>query len=259
MFYLHICVCAEIFLEVNENNGIKREDHLTDKDSSEIQQNSVKLQNKGEKEKSTVTSKSPHNLQQTPNIIKMENKNNVKTPIVGSSVSLVVAPRSPSPKPEVQNEKKVPTPNSKVFKTTTTSPVTTPADSSDTTVPKNTGTVNKIHNVPRKPESVSPPPTKTKASGTSTLIPNSSPKMTLPDVPTASSSSDNPPKANLVPAAQSFGTSSENKPTTKPEENSTPFPPSHKPPKTMGLTVTTATKEASLLRQVQSCPNSLQR
>ncbi|KAI7794310.1 myosin light chain kinase 2-like, partial [Triplophysa rosa] len=181
-----------------------------------------------------------------------ENKNNIKTPVVApeSMVSQrLVAPRSPSPKPEVQNEKEVPTPNSKVTKMTTTSAHMTKAvASSDTIVPKHTGTVNKIQpqnpNVPKKTEPVSPPTTKM-ASGTNTLVPNISPKLTSP--------------ANLVPPAQSFGTLSENKPTKKIEEDSTLFPPSHKPPKTMGLTVTTATKEASFLRQVQSCPNSLQR
>lgn len=256
-----MCVRAGTLVEVNEINGMRREDHLTEKYSSEVKiQHEVKSQNKGVKEIPIVTSKSSNNLLQTQNIIQMENKNNIKTPII-APVSMVSkrsgAPRSPSPKPEVQNEKKVPTPNSEAAKMTLTSaPITKAAVSSDTIVPKpNIQPQN--HNVPKKIEPVSPPTTKM-ASGTSTRVPNISPKLTSPDVSTAASPIHTPSTANLVPPEQSFGTSSENKPTTK-IEDSTLFPPSHKPLKTVGLTVTTATKEASLLRQVQSCPNSLQR
>ncbi|XP_056588674.1 LOW QUALITY PROTEIN: myosin light chain kinase 2, skeletal/cardiac muscle [Triplophysa dalaica] len=247
-------------VEVNEINRMRREDHLTEKYSSEVKiQHEVKSQNTGEKEKPIVTSKSSNNLLQTQNIIQMENKNNIKTPIV-APVSMVskklVAPRSPSPKPEVQNEKKVLTPNSEAAKMTPTSaPITKTAVLSDTIVPKpNIQPQN--HNVPKKIEPVSPQ--QQKWHGTSTPVPNIASKMTSLDVSTAASPIHTPSTANLVPPAQSFGTSSENKPTTK-IENSTLFPPSHKPLKTVGLTVTTATKEASLLRQVQSCPNSLQR
>lgn len=256
-------VCAGILLEFNENNGIRRESNLTKKDSSEVKiQHEVKSQNKGEKE----TSKLSHDHQQTPDVIKMEHKNNIKTPTVAPPVSLVnqrlIAPRSPSPKPEVQIEKKVPPPNPKVTKMTTT-PVTAAVALSGTIVPKHFGAVNEIqpenHTIPKKTEPVFPKTTKT-ASGTSTVVINSSPKLTLPDVSTASSSpGHNPPKSNLVFPAQSFGKSPESTEKTKMAQHSTLFPPSHKPPKTMGLTVTTATKEASLLRQVQSCPNSLQR
>uniref|UniRef100_A0A671SCV3 Myosin light chain kinase 2, skeletal/cardiac muscle-like n=1 Tax=Sinocyclocheilus anshuiensis TaxID=1608454 RepID=A0A671SCV3_9TELE len=88
---------------------------------------------------------------------------------------------------------------------------------------------------------------------TAPLVPNNPPKLTLPD----STLIQTFPKTSLglpVATVQSSGKSSVNTPTTKmtTSQDATLLPPSHKPPKSMGLNVTTATKEAFTLRQVQS-------
>lgn len=260
-------ICVGILLEVNENNGIRREDYPSEKDSREVKaQDEDKLQKKGERDTATPKSNITHG--QAKNINKVENmntqptQNNIKMPTIAPSISVVTqslfAPRSPSPKPEVQNQKKVSPPNSKATITTSSSvSMTTPVASSDTVGLKHT----KLGNVNPSQKNNEPKTTRpvTTAPSVAILVPNISPKETCPKIPTPSSPSHNPPKSNLVPPVQSFGKSSKNVPTTKVGKDSTHFPPSHKPPKTMGLTVTTATKEASLLRQVHSCPNSLQR
>nr|XP_055044612.1 myosin light chain kinase 2, skeletal/cardiac muscle [Misgurnus anguillicaudatus]XP_055044613.1 myosin light chain kinase 2, skeletal/cardiac muscle [Misgurnus anguillicaudatus] len=259
----HAALEKGILLEVNENNGIRREDHLSEKDSTDVKaQHEVKLQKKGERvtPKSNITQHhgQTQNINKVENINTQPNQNNIKTPTIAPSISLVtqslLAPRSPSPKPEVQNQK-----NSKATTASSVS-MTTPVASSDTVVLKPTEVGNVIpsrkNNEPKTTGPVTPAtPQTTAAPSVAILVPNISPKET----PKPSSPSHYPPKSNLVPPVQSLGKPSENVPTTKVGKLSTHFPPSHKPPKTMGLTVTTATKEASLLRQVQSCPNSLQR
>ncbi|XP_065141506.1 myosin light chain kinase 2, skeletal/cardiac muscle [Paramisgurnus dabryanus] len=260
----HAALEKGILLEVNENNGIRREDHLSEKDSTEVKaQHEVKLQKKGERvtPKSNITQRhgQTQNINKVENINTQPNQNNIKkTPTIAPSISVVTqnlfAPRSPSPKPEVQNQKKVSPPNSEATTASSVS-MTTHVASSDTVVLKPTEVG--LHE-PKTTGPATPAPTTT-APSVAILVPNISPKETLPKIPTPSSPSHNPPKSNLVPPIQSSGKPSENIPRTKVGKVSTHFPPSHNPPKTMGLMVTTATKEASLLRQVQSCPNSLQR
>ncbi|XP_043080409.1 myosin light chain kinase 2, skeletal/cardiac muscle [Puntigrus tetrazona] len=228
-----------ILLKINENNGSIREDHQAKKDSVKVQQE-AKLQIKGEKETSTVTTKSEASCHQTQKMNKVENKNmppnqnNVPKPIMTASLVTQM-----SPKTETQDNRKVSPPNTKAKN------VVLP----DTIGPKHTEAVNVT--LPNQTIlKTTGPMAPTMPQCTASLVHNNTPKVPTDKIQKL-------PKTSLpVATAQSFGKSSLNKPTS---QDTTLFPASHKPQKTMGLNVTTATKEAFALRQVHSCPNSLQR
>ncbi|XP_050953449.1 myosin light chain kinase 2, skeletal/cardiac muscle [Labeo rohita] len=245
-----------ILLEMNENNGI-REDHQAKKDSTDIKvQHEPKLQIKGEKETSTG-----HQMQK---INKVENKNmppnqnDVLKPVIAASTVTQRTPSIAPPKTEAKEDKKVSLPNTKA-----PVPVTTAGVLPSTIVQKHTEAVKVTlpnHTIPKTTGLVAPAMPQCSAS----LVPKNPPKLTISEVPTDSTPVQTFPKTSLGPpvaTVQSSGKSSVNAPTTKitTSQEATLLPPSHKPPKTMGLNVTTATKEAFALRQVQSCPNSLQR
>ncbi|XP_051961082.1 myosin light chain kinase 3-like isoform X2 [Xyrauchen texanus] len=258
-----------LLLEVIESNKMRKEDHQTKRDSSEVKvQHEAK--NKGEREISTLKSKldiSHH--KQTQNMNEVENKNmppnqnDIKIPSVATSATMVtqklVTTTSIVPaKIEVQDDRKVEPPNSKIPKMTTTMSV--PVASSNTIKTEN-ATVLQNHIVPKTTGMVAPTAT-TMAPSMVTLVPNNSSKLTLSEVTTDSTPSHKPPKPSPVPpvtTTQSYGKSTLNTTTKMATSQETLPPPSHKPPKTIGLTVTTATKEASSLRQVHSCPYSLQK
>ncbi|XP_051515304.1 serine/threonine-protein kinase max-2-like isoform X2 [Myxocyprinus asiaticus] len=264
-----------LLLEVIESNTMRKEDHQTKRDSSEVKvQHEAK--NKGEREISALKPKldiSQHH-KQTQNTNKVENKNmppnrnDIKTPSVAPSATVVtqklVTTTSIVPtKTEVQDDRKVEPPNSKILKTTTAMSV--PVASSNTvglkTIKTENATVHQNHIVPKTTGLVAPTAA-TMAPSMVTLVPNNSSNLTLSEVTTDSMPSHKPPKPSPVPpvtTAQSYGKSTVNTTTKMATSQETLSPPSHKPPKTIGLTVTTATKEASFLRQVHSCPYSLQK
>lgn len=268
-----LCVCAGTLLEINENNGMRREDNQAKKDSTEVKvQLEPKLQIKRTREStSSVTSSSDlsQRHEQTQKMNKPENKNqgDILIPAASSMVASIAASLvtqrisgvSP-PKAEAQDDRKVSLTKTKAPKMTPASASVTTAVLPNTVGLKHTETVNVTlpnHSIPKTTGVVAPakPPS---------LVPNNPPKLTLIEAPTDSTQTQKLPKTTLVlPAAtpQSSGKSSINTPTTKMtmSQDAALFPPSHKPPKLVGLNVTTATKEASSLRQVHSCPNSLQR
>lgn len=253
-----LCICAGIFLQINENDGTIREDHQAKKDSTYVKvQQEPKLQIKGEKVTSTATPRSDLS-HQTQKRNKVENKNmppnqnDVPKPVIAVSVVTQRTPGIAPPKTEAQDDRKVSPPNTKapLF---VTKIVVLP----DTIGPKHTEAVNVTL----------PNQTVTKTTGlvapvmpqcTVSLVPNNP-----PNVPRDATPVQTFPQKSLGPpvaTAQISGKSSVNKPTTKSSsQDATLLPPSNKPPKTMGLNITTATKEAFALRQVHSCPNSLQR
>ncbi|XP_026092802.1 myosin light chain kinase 3 [Carassius auratus] len=249
-----------ILLEINENNGMRTEDHKPKKDSTEVKgQHEPKLQIKGERGTSTVSPRLDRSQHQTQKMNKAENKNmppnenDVLKPVIAASVvsqRSVIAP----PNKEAQDDRKTSPLNTKA-----PVPVTKARVLPNTIGPKQTETVNvtlPIHTIPKTAGLVAP----VMPQCTSSLVPNSPPKLTSPD----STPIQTFPKTSLglpVATAQSSGKSSLNTTTTKmtTSQDATLLPPSHKPPKTLGLNVTTATKEAFALRQVQSGPNSLQR
>uniref|UniRef100_A0A672N4T5 Probable WRKY transcription factor 19 n=1 Tax=Sinocyclocheilus grahami TaxID=75366 RepID=A0A672N4T5_SINGR len=175
------------------------------------------------------------------------NENDVLKSVIAASMvtqRIVIAP----PKKEAQDDRKTSQLNTKA-----PVPVTTTGVLPNTIGLKHTEAVNVTlpnRTVPKTAELVVP----AMPQCTAPLVPNNPPKLTLPD---------STPIQTFLPVAtvQSSGQSSVNTPTTKmtTSQDATLLPPSHKPPKSMGLNVTTATKEAFVLRQVQSCPNSLQR
>ncbi|XP_067303310.1 myosin light chain kinase 2, skeletal/cardiac muscle [Pseudorasbora parva] len=246
-----------ILLEVNEINGKRREHHQARKDSEVKVQNEPKLQIRGGRETPTATLRSQHHEQtQKMNTLEKKTQNDVLLPTVAASTGTKRNSAITPPKPEGQDDRKV-------SLTKTKSPKLTSASVPVTTGLKHTETVNAIlpnHNLPKTTGLGAPEMPPRMAS----LVPSNPPKLTLTEVPTDSTATQKVPKANVIlPAAtaQSSGKSSVNTPTTKmtTSQDATLFPPSHKPPKTVGLNVTTATQVASSLRQVQSCPNSLQR
>uniref|UniRef100_A0A672K4S3 Myosin light chain kinase 2, skeletal/cardiac muscle-like n=1 Tax=Sinocyclocheilus grahami TaxID=75366 RepID=A0A672K4S3_SINGR len=180
------------------------------------------------------------------------NQNDVSKLIIAASVVTQRTPGIAPLKTEAQDDRKVSPPNTK-----TPIPVTKIVVLPDTIGPKHTEAVNVTlpnHTVPKTTGLVAP----LMPQCTASLVPNNP-----PSVPTDATPIQTFPKTSLGPpvaTAQSSGKSSVNKPTTKTSsQDATLLPPSHKLPKTMGLNVTTATKEAFALRQVHSCPNSLQR
>uniref|UniRef100_A0A671MU25 non-specific serine/threonine protein kinase n=1 Tax=Sinocyclocheilus anshuiensis TaxID=1608454 RepID=A0A671MU25_9TELE len=180
------------------------------------------------------------------------NQNDVPKLVIAASVVTQRTPGIAPPKTEAQDDRKVSLPNTKA-----PIPVTKIVVLPDTIGPKHTEAVNVTlpnHTVPKTTGLVAP----LMPQCTASLVPNNP-----PSVPTDATPIQTFPKTSLGPpvaTAQSSGKSSVNKPTTKTSsQDATLLPPSHKPPKTMGLNVTTATKEAFALRQVHSCPNSLQR
>ncbi|XP_051518708.1 myosin light chain kinase 2, skeletal/cardiac muscle isoform X1 [Myxocyprinus asiaticus] len=223
-------------------------------------QHEAKLQNKGEREMSTLQPKldgSQHH-KKTQNMNRVENKNitlnqnDIKTqsvapPATMMTQKLVTTPSIASTKTEVQDDRKVSTPKTTVVTLSNTVALKT--------IKTENATVLQNYIVPKTTGLIAPTAT--------TMAPNYSPKMTLSEVTTDSTPSHKPPKPSLVSPvtiAQSFGKSTVNTTTTKMAKLLDTFLPlSHKSPKTMGLTVTTATKEASSLRQEHSCPNSLQK
>ncbi|XP_048035102.1 myosin light chain kinase 2, skeletal/cardiac muscle [Megalobrama amblycephala] len=250
-------------LEVNENNGMRREDNQAKKDSTEVKvQLEPKLQIKRTREStSSVTLNSQHH-EQTQKMNKPENKNqsDILMPVIAASMVTQRISGVAPPKAEAQDDRKVTLTKTKAPKMTSASVSVTTAVLPNTIGPKHTETVNVTlpnHTISKTTGVVAPakPPS---------LVPNNPPKLTLTEAPTDSTQTQKFPQTSLVlPAAtvQSSGKSSVNTPTTKmtTSQDATLFPPSHKPPKPVGLNVTTATKEASSLRQVHSCPNSLQR
>ncbi|KAL1250200.1 hypothetical protein QQF64_021205 [Cirrhinus molitorella] len=251
-----------ILLEINENNGTTREHHQAKKDSTHAKvQHELKLQSKEERGTSTVTPRADLSQHQTQKMNKVENKNmppnqnNVPKPVIAAPVVTQKTQSIAPPKRETQDDKKVSPPNTKAPVSVTTAGVLP-----NTNVKKHNEAVNVTlpnHTVAKTTGLVAPAIPQCTAS----LVPNNPPKLTTSEVPTDPTPF---PKASLGPpvaTAQSSGKSSVNAPTTKTttSQEATLLPPSHKPPKTMGLNVTTATKEAFALRQVQSCPNSLQR
>ncbi len=253
------CVCAGILLQINENNGTIREDHQAKKDSTYFKvQQEPKLQIKGEKETSTVTPRSDLSDHQTQKMNKVENKNmppnqnDVPKPVIAASVVTQRTPGIAPPKTEAQDNRKVSPPNTKA-PILVTKIVVLP----DTIRPKHTEAVNVTlpnQTILKTTGLVSP----VMPQCTALLVPNNP-----PNVPTDATPIQTFPKTSLGPlvaTAQISGKSSVNKPTTNmSSQDATLLLPSNKPPKTMGLNVTTATKEAFALRQVHSCPNSLQR
>lgn len=263
-----LCVCAGVLLEVNENNGMRREDNQARKDSTEVKvQHEPKLQIKGEREISTVPPRSNlsqcHEKTQKMNKLENKNQNDVLIPVIAASTVIQRTSAIAPPKSEAQDDRKVSLLKTKAPKMTSASVPVTTAVLPNTIRPKHTETVNVTlpnHTIPKMTGPVAPAMPPCMAS----LVPNNPPKLTLMEVPTDSTPIQKVPQTSLVlPAAtaQSSGKSSVNTPTTKmtTSQDATLFPPSHKPPKTVGLNVTTATKEAFSLRQVHSCPNSLQR
>jgi len=264
-FYIVYSVCAGVLLEVNENNGTRREHHQARKDSTEVKvQHEAKLQIKGEREIPPVPPRS--NLsqchEQTHKMTKLENKNqnDVPRPVIAASTVIQRTSGIAPPKSEAQDDRKVSLLKTKAPKMTSASVPVTTAVLPNTIGPKHTETLNVTlpnHTIPKM--------TGLSAPCVASSVPNNiPPKMTLMEVPTGSTTIQKVPQTSLVLTAateQSSGKSSVNVPTTKMtrSQDATLFPPSHKPPKTVGLNVTTATKEAFSLRQVHSCPNSLQR
>ncbi|XP_077074611.1 myosin light chain kinase 2, skeletal/cardiac muscle [Siphateles boraxobius] len=257
-----------VLLEVNENNGMRREDHQARKDSTEVKvQHEPKLQIKGEREISTVPPRlnlsQRHEQTQKMNNLENKNQNDILIPIIAASTVIQRTSGNAPPKSEAQDDWKVSLLKTKAPKMTTASVPVTTAVLPNTVRPKHTETVNVTlpnHTIPKMTELVAP----AMRPCTASLVPNNPPKLNLMEVPTDSSTIQKVPQTSLVlPAetAQSSGKSSVNTPTTKmtTSQDATLCPPSHKPPKTVCLNVTTATKEAFSLRQVHSCPNSLQR
>lgn len=246
---------AGTLLEVNENNGTRREGHQAKNDSTEVKaQHEPKIQIKGERETSTVTPRpdlSKHH-EQTQKMNKLENKNqsNVLIPVIAASTVTQRTSGIAPPNTKTQDERNTSLSKTKAPKMTSASVPVTTAVLPNTIGPKHAEKVNVTlpnHTVPMPP-------------CTPSLVPNNPPKLTLTEVHT--DSTQKVPKTSLVlPAdtAQSSGKSSVNNAKMPSSQDATLFPPSHKPPKPVGLNVTTATKEASSLRQVHSCPNSLQR
>lgn len=261
-----LCACAGTLLEVIENNGTRREDNQAKKDSTEVKvQHEPQMQIKRAREStSNVTSSSDlsQRHEQAQKMNKPENKNqsDILIPVIAASTVTQRISGIAPPKTEAQDDRKVSLTKTKTPKMTSASVPVTTAVLPSTIGPKHTETVNVTlpnHTIPKTTGLAAPamPPS---------LVPNNPPKLTLTEVPTDSTQTQKFPKTSLaLPAAtaQSSGKSSVNTPTTKmtTSQDATLFPPSHKPPKPAGLNVTTATKEASSLRQVHSCPNSLQR
>ncbi|XP_056305813.1 myosin light chain kinase 2, skeletal/cardiac muscle [Danio aesculapii] len=231
-----------ILLEVNENNGTRREDHQAKKDPAELKFEPA-LPIKRENGTSSITPR----LEQTQKMNKIEKKS---MPPIQNHVPIPTrTPVIASQKTEAQEIRKVPPPNIKV-------PLAADVIIPNTTGQTRTESVNVTpanHIVPKTTITPAAPP----------LVPNNPPKLTISDVPKDLKPSHKYPQTSLPlsVAAQSSDKTLVNVSTTKlttPQDTAL-FPPTHKPPKTMGLSVTTATKEASSLRQVHSCPNSLQR
>lgn len=233
-----------ILLEVNENNGTRREDHQAKKDPIELKvEEEPTLPIKRENGTSGVTPRS----KQTPKMNMVEHKT---MPQIQNDVPILVrTPGIAPPKTEAQDIRKVPPPNIKV-------PVAAAVIFPNTTGQTRTESVNVTpanHILPKTTVTPAAPP----------LVPNNPPKLTVSEVPKGSKPSQKYPQTSLPPsvAAQSSEKPPVNMPTAKTTtpQDAALFPPTHIPPKTMGLSVTTATKEAFSLRQVHSCPNSLQR